>query len=172
MPLNAQAGSASANSYGTLSEAVLYFSTQHPIPEKWVLAQSFERENALLTAALDMDGRIDYVGDKATTTQSMEWPRIINDTYELIDDEFPFDDDEIPLKLKYAQFEWALYHLASTAATVAAGTVDTLKIGSSVEVKYAAGSAGATTDTTVDSYGVPIKAARHLRGMRIIPVLA
>lgn len=172
MPIIATPGGATSNSYGTLAEAILYFSTQHPIPEKWVLAQSFERENALLTAAQDMDGRIDYVGDKATTTQSMEWPRIINDTYEWISDEFPFANNEIPLKLKYAQFEWALYHLASVVSA-AAGTVDTLQIGSSVTMTRSVSSSTADlSETAVDSYGVPIKAARHLRGLRIIPILA
>ena len=78
----------------------------------------------------------------------------------------------IPREIKYATAETALALLAAGGEAVAAGSVDSLKIGNSVEVKYAASSAGGFVDTSVDYSGLPRQAAAKLSGLRLIPVLA
>lgn len=83
----------------------------------------------------------------------------------------------IPREIKYATAETALFLLAVGGEDVAAveGALDSLKIGNEVEVKYA--NTGATTafdptDLLTDSMGLPLQAARFLKGLRLIPVLA
>lgn len=78
----------------------------------------------------------------------------------------------IPFVIKQATAELALALLASGGEAVAAGTVSELQIGSSVKVKYAASSSGEVLDTSVDWSGLPIQAARFLKGLRLMPVLA
>jgi hypothetical protein len=78
----------------------------------------------------------------------------------------------IPLPIKQATFEVALSMLAAGGEAVAAGAVSSLKIGSSVEVKYAESSSGEAVDTSADDTGLPIQAARFLKGLRLIPALA
>ena len=81
----------------------------------------------------------------------------------------------IPAPIKQATFETALWLLQTggSGVAVAAGDVSSLKIGNSVEVKYAAtSSTGEINDTSVDDTGFPVSAARFLKGLRLIPVLA
>jgi hypothetical protein len=161
MLLIATPGDATANSYGTLEEAEDYFLT-HLQYETWNAI--VDPDAALIHATRILD-QLDYIGDVATETQSLKWPRIENDLYDVL-----FDDDEIPLRMKYAQFETAIFLVGTGAAAVAAGTVSELQIGSSVKVKYAGSSA--TIDLTVDNWGLPVSAARYLKGLRIVNLLA
>lgn len=155
-----------ANSYGTLAEAVSYFASR-PNSDKWHEAQSFDREQVLLKATVLLE-QLDYIGDAFTATQALKWPRWYEETEELIRS---YPTTIVPTPIKMAQFETALWLLETAGETVAAGTVDSMKIGSSVEIKYASGST-ATVDTSVDWQGMPITAARFLKGLREIPVLA
>lgn len=172
MPIVATPGDPTANSFGTLAEANIYFGKRRPIPTAWFdEIQSLNKENALLQGADDVNTRIGYIGDIATDTQSMKWPRIINDTYKWIADVFPFADNEVPVKVKEAQFEWALIHLVTTTA-VAAGTVDSMEIGDDVKIKYASGSSATAVDTSVDPWGVPMTVARKVMGIRSFGLMA
>jgi hypothetical protein len=82
----------------------------------------------------------------------------------------------IPAPIKQATFEVALWLLQTggSGISVSAGDVESLKIGNSVEVKYAAAATAATevNDTSTDDTGLPVQAARFLKGLRLIPVLA
>lgn len=78
----------------------------------------------------------------------------------------------IPIPIKNAQCELALALLAAGGEAAAAGTISSLKIGHSVEIGYASGSSGEFVDTSVDSSGLPIQAARFLKGLRLVNVLA
>lgn len=76
----------------------------------------------------------------------------------------------IPFPIKQATAELALALLAAGGEAVAAGTVSELQIGKSVKAKFATGEA--VVDTSVDSSGLPIQAARFLKGLRLYSVLA
>jgi hypothetical protein len=81
----------------------------------------------------------------------------------------------IPAPIKQATFEVALWLLQTggSGVSVSAGDVESLKIGNSVEVKYAAATtATEVNDTSTDDTGLPVQAARFLKGLRLIPVLA
>ena len=76
----------------------------------------------------------------------------------------------IPFPIKQATAELALALLAAGGEAVAAGTVSELQIGRSVTAKFATGTA--VVDTSVDFSGLPIQAARFLKGLRLYSVLA
>jgi hypothetical protein len=162
MPIDATVGGVASNSYGTEAEADTYF-TDHPSFDAWDAATD---QVAMLIYATRLLEDLDYIGDRATTTQALEWPRIENDLYEV-----PFAANVIPPKLKYAQFETALWVVQSGGVAVAAGTLTSLKIGKSIEAGYSAGSS-ASVDTTVGPSGLPTRAEKYLKGLRLIPVLA
>jgi len=165
MSIDATVGGVAANSYALRSEADTYFAN-HPSFDTWDAILDADQEALMIHATRLLD-QLDYVGDRATTTQALEWPRIDNDTYDIV-----WANNVIPPKLKYAEFEIALWLQASGGVAVAAGTVSELDIGSSVKVKYATGSSGAVVDTSVDPTGLPIQAARFLKGLRLYSVLA
>ena len=81
----------------------------------------------------------------------------------------------VPTPIKNAQFEIALWLIQTGGAgvAVAAGAVESMKIGNEIEAKFSSGSSGAAVvDTTVDPTGLPIQAARFLKGLRLYSVLA
>jgi hypothetical protein len=83
----------------------------------------------------------------------------------------------IPKAIKEATYEMSYWILATNGGSLVsgnAGDVDSLKIGNSVEVKYASGTTVTTTfdPTAVEFSGLPISVVRHLAGLRLIPVLA
>lgn len=132
--------------HGTLTEAEDYFSTMRLNATAW--DDSLYQEVALEQAALILEQQ-DYIAEPWSDAQVLKW--------------------------KYAQFEVALWLLQTggSGVAVSAGDVESLKIGNSVEVKYAAGSATTeVNDTSVDDTGLPVAAARFLKGLRLIPVLA
>jgi len=154
-----------SNSYATWAEMDAYMEN-HPDLGTW--EDSAMQEEALLWATIRLD-EYDFVGQPATETQSLKWPRIDDDIFEL-----KWTATEIPLRLKYAQFELALDRLrdAESGTSSSDQTVSSLKIGSSVEVKYDTGASGSSVDTSVDFSQLPIQAARFLKGLRIPAVLA
>lgn len=170
--IDATVGGADANSYATVGEFFAYSDGRLGID--WASLTGPDVDRALIQATIELDG-LDYIGDIATDTQALKWPRIENDLYTNTDREFPFDDDEIPQRLKYAEIEWALAILeedqSGVSASSASSPVSSLKIGSTVQVEYDT-SSGATVTATADPQAVPIRAARMLRGLRLHPVLA
>lgn len=163
MAIIATSGAANANSYGTLAEAEAYFAN-HPDLETW--DEATDQEEALIWAAMRLD-EYDFIGEPASDTQSLKWPRTSDDVFEI-----GWGDTEIPLRLKYAQFELALERLKDVASGTS-GTdsqpVSSLKIGNSVEVRY---NTSGTTNTSIDFSQLPIQVARHLRGLRVPALFA
>ena len=165
MAIDASIGGVAANSYGTRAEADAYF-VNHPSFDTWDAILDADQEALMIHATRLLD-QFDYIGDPATTTQALQWPRIDNDLFDIV-----WANNVIPPKLKYAEFEIALWLQQSGGVAVAAGTVSELDIGSSVKVKYSAGSSGGFVDTSVDPTGLPIQAARYLKGLRLYALLA
>ncbi len=66
-------GSASANSYVTLAEAVTFFESWLNA-DAWGAADDTSREKALVMAAKQLQ-RENWIGQRSTTTQALAWPR-------------------------------------------------------------------------------------------------
>jgi len=105
-------GDPDANSYISLEEATAYFAGRFTIGDGWNAYTNDQKTSRLLQAALVLD-RLQYLGEPATDTQAMQWPR--RSTYELghystLRDALghPIRVDEIPQSIKYAQAELAL----------------------------------------------------------------
>ena len=163
MPIEETPGADDANSYISLEDADTYF-LNTPHAGEW--NDVHDPEAALLHATVLLD-TLDWIGQRATDEQALEWPRI-NDDDDLY--EVDFADDEIPPKLKKAQCELALW-LSQEAATseAAAGAVSEMQIGSSVKVKYSSSGGSWSVDSNT---GLPVDALRYLKGLRIVNVLA
>lgn len=101
---------ANANSYLTLAEAEAYFDDRLNI-SAWQDTDADNRTRALLHAAQRLE-RENWLGDRATTTQRLAWPRI---GVAKVDAE-EYESDEIPQQIKDAQCELALHLLANGAA--------------------------------------------------------
>ena len=99
---------ANANSYLTLAEAETYFDDRLNI-SAWQDTDADNRTRALLHAAQRLE-RENWLGDRATTTQRLAWPRIGVAKVE------EYESDEIPQQIKDAQCELALHLLANGAA--------------------------------------------------------
>lgn len=99
-------GVADANSYVLVAEADLYFADRGV--GTWATLNTAQKQAALVKATDYLDQRYGsrYVGVKYSATQSLEWPRLDSN----------FDTDEIPPKLKYACFEYALRASAAELA--------------------------------------------------------
>lgn len=84
----------------------------------------------------------------------------------------------IPPPIQYAQLEIALWLAegggnSSAAAAAAASPISELQIGTSVKAKFdTSATAAATASTGVDYTGLPLQAARFLKGLRLHSVLA
>lgn len=179
MSFDATVGGANATSYISLDFANLFFENMLK-PNAWDSATPDEQKRALMTATQWLE-EYDYWGERATATQALEFPRFG------IDDENGepelllglYDETVIPTPLGHAQCELAFYLLglgaaaAGAALTTGSGPISSLKIGNSVEVRYAQQSAtGTTTAPTTDAGGLPIHVARHLRGLRQPVIIA
>jgi hypothetical protein len=96
----ATAGAANANSYLTLSEAQSY-ADRDVNNADWDSATNDQRTRALLTATRNLD-LVGFVGERATTTQALAWPRKNFRTTEKT-----YTDTEIPAEIKQATWELA-----------------------------------------------------------------
>lgn len=188
MALDATIGGVNSNSYPTLVYANSFFEN-FLLPNAWDSAVPDDQERALMTATQWLE-EYDYIVTPATATQALKWPgfSIFDADGDLVVDsgDAPalvlgiYDETEIPIPLLKATCELAYYLLSLGAAGGAAaiatgvGPVSSLKIGNSVEVKYAQQSSSATgvTVPTTDSSGLPIHIARLLRGLRLPVVIA
>lgn len=120
---------ANANSYLTLAEAEAYFDDRLNI-SAWQDTDADNRTRALLHAAQRLE-RENWLGDRATTTQRLAWPRIGVAKVDATAGVYPwvgsggysygisreeYESDEIPQQIKDAQCELALHFLANGAA--------------------------------------------------------
>lgn len=93
-------GANNANSYLTLAEAQDYADRDMDSVE-WYQATTDQRTRALLTATRNLD-LVGFVGERATPTQSLAWPRKNFKTPEKT-----YTDTEIPAEIKQATWELA-----------------------------------------------------------------
>jgi hypothetical protein len=177
MSIDATVAGVAANSYVTLAEAATYFTNRMNFAT-W--DNSTEQEEALLMACAKLE-TYDYVGiplnntlmeDGYVTTiiQALKWPRCHVDGTKIRN----YPTTIIPQQIKNAQCETALWLIQSggVGVAVAAGAVESLKIGDSIEAKYSTGSSGAAVvDTSVDQTNLSVLAAQHLKGLRLYAVI-
>lgn len=105
MSLDATVGSSTANSYVTLAEADAYFEDR-AYASAWC---SFtDQEQILITSSSMLDWYCEPKGVRASTTQSMAWPR----KEAIRRDGTLIEDDVIPPEVKIAVYELALSSLS------------------------------------------------------------
>jgi hypothetical protein len=187
MSLDATVGGANSNSYVTLAYANSFFENWL-LPNAWDSATPNDQSRALMTATSWLE-EFDYASRPATTTQALKFPAVsIFDTNgDLVADSDGtpalilgvYNETVIPVPLMKANCELAFYLLslgvaASSVLAASAGPVSELRIGKSVQVKYAQMAADSikVTGPAVDSTGLPIHVARLLRGLRLPVVIA
>lgn len=98
--ITATVGSASANSYLTIAAADTIAETMLGTLA-WTTATTDQKTRALITATRGLD-TLDWIGDRATTTQALDWPRT-DASCGGID----YPDDEIPEQIQYSTFDLA-----------------------------------------------------------------
>lgn len=110
MSLDATVGGANSNSYVTVAEAGIYFGDRS-FSSAW---EDFDDQpQALILASSMLDWYMKFKGTKATTTQSMQWPRqdvIRPDSTEVA-------TDIIPPEVKVAVYELTLSSLSADRTT-------------------------------------------------------
>ncbi len=134
--VNAEVGSPEANSYVTVAEADAYFGDAFG-KSLWATLDAAVKASLVITSSRTLDQYISWNGQKATTEQSMEWPRIY--TCEAV--------DVIPIKVKYATYELAYYMSENDGLSFSNQTVDSVKVGP-VAVDFTARS----TDAGIPSF--------------------
>lgn len=159
MAIIATPGAANANSYGTLIEAEAHLANN---PDLEIWDDATDQEESLIWATTQMDFAISWIGQKATGTQSLEWPRMDDD-----DGVFsvPVADTVIPEGLKKFQFEAALYRLKVQASGGSTDTlpISSLKVGNQIEAKY--DTAGFVSTSTATLLGFPVASFRFIKGL-------
>lgn len=144
----ADVGAANANSYVTVAEADTYFGDSFG-KDLWAPADTATKESLVITASRTLDLYIAWVGEQATDTQSMEWPRSGTS----------YEEDEIPSRVKYAVYELAYYMLENNGISFGGQTVDSVKVGP-IAVDFTARSTDAGIPSFIESMlgglGTPI----------------
>lgn len=110
--INTEVGSAEANSYISVEEADAYFEARFFSGEGWSGLTTDQKTSRLLQATLVLD-RLQFIGEPASLTQSLAWPRrsiheIGYFSHLLSALGKPIAPDEVPAAIKYAQTELAL----------------------------------------------------------------
>lgn len=120
--IDATVGGAASNSYVTLAEAEAYFLTRLNV-DSWTGTDDI-KNRAISQASLRIDFE-EFEGERYTTTQALKWPRT-----EMTIDNKTYPVDEIPVAIKNATYELALYMLGKdmTAANTN-DAYDSVKLG-------------------------------------------
>jgi len=103
--LTATIGSASANAYITTAKGDTY-ADERLNASAWTGAATDDKERALIMATRRLDQER-FSGEKATTGQALEWPRI----WAFDKDEEEYASNVIPEPVQQATFELALRYL-------------------------------------------------------------
>ena len=101
---------ASANSYGTLAEALTYFDARLGGGAFRGADSDDIRKQALIVGARDIDAEI-YRGNRSTSDQAMQWPRT-----GVWAGGVPIPSTVVPAFVKWAQFEQALWRLEQSGS--------------------------------------------------------
>lgn len=145
------AGLANAESYISVTDADAYFAA-HGSPAAWTAATTPVKESALRYAAQWLDRRYSWISAIYVVTQALSWPRWLS-----------YDSDGrtvavgVPQRIKDAQCEAALAHLAGTLAEVRdrGGAIQSVSAGS-VEVVWSPGASSGRTFPYIDSLVAPL----------------
>lgn len=171
--LDATVGGPLANSYITIAQANNYME-ERLYTEAWY-APAANREAALITATRLIEEQMLWLGERATTTQALDWPRS-GLTYA---NGVPIDPLSIPVQVQRATAYYALALLqdtSQTTTTVAAGTVKRQQIGDT-SVEFFDPGAARQQVTTSPWTTMPAEMRQMLRpfgsvlGLLNIPVL-
>ena len=106
--LDPTVGGANSNSYAPADEAVAYFEARLNVAP-WTAIES--DDDAVARALITATHRLEqekYVGAKATSAQALKWPR--RDAFDEDGEEIP--ENVIPVQVRHAMFEQALYMLS------------------------------------------------------------
>lgn len=98
--ITATVGSASANSYLTIAAADTIAESMLGTLA-WTTATTDQKTRALITATRGLD-TLTWIGDRASTTQALDWPRS-----DVSCDGVEYPDDEIPAQVAYSTFDLA-----------------------------------------------------------------
>ena len=109
----ATVGGTDSTSYVTISEADAYFEV-HPYATAWTGDQEIQLEYACTL----LDSLVVWKGNKATTTQALEFPRLTSTD----------DGTTIPKKIKQAQMELTL-HLINNSQLIASDDFKVIELG-------------------------------------------
>lgn len=112
--VTATVGSASANSYLTVAAAD-DFANVYLGTLSWSTATTDNKGRALIMATRYLD-ELKWLGDKASTTQALLWPRT-----DAACGDWSFTSSEIPQPIKQATFDLAEYLLGDSTALSGAG---------------------------------------------------
>ncbi len=109
MALTATLGATDQNSYVTRAEADEYFDDRMHSSAWDALADDTGKDKLLITSSQMLDWYVNWKGDKATTTQAMQWPR----SGAIRPDGTEIDDDVLPPEIKVAVYEQALVSISA-----------------------------------------------------------
>lgn len=171
--LIATPGAIDANSYQSVDELNLYFQFRLDTTAWDDALLTDGMQEAAAIQATNILEQFDYIGVISDSTQALKWPRMADEDGTLIRN-YPTSVIPQPIKSAHAEVTlWLLQTGGSGVSTTAAG-IKSIQMGKSVKVEYDTGSTTAATpvDTTIDATGIPIQAARFLKGLRLIAVLA
>ena len=108
MALISTLGATDANSYCTRAEGDAYF-TDRMHSSAWIALTNEVKDQLLITSSQMLDWHIKWKGTKATTAQSMQWPR--EDA--IRPDGTEIDDDVLPSEIKTAVYEQAFVNISA-----------------------------------------------------------
>ena len=100
LTVDATVGSDEANSYLSVAAADTIAETMITTLE-WDVSTTDDKGKALITATRYLD-QLEWIGSRATTTQTLDWPRS-----EATCGDKAYDDDEVPAEIQYATFDLA-----------------------------------------------------------------
>lgn len=124
MALDATVGGASADSYVTVAEADAYFASSAN-GGVWAPLAEDVKENRLKEATRILDLYYVWNGIKASETQALGWPR--KKAY--YPDGTLIPEDIIPVAVKYATFDLALFLYTNNGFTMEDNMLDMVKVG-------------------------------------------
>jgi len=125
MSLDTTPGGSTADSYGSVSEADLYFSIGYK-KTAWNLLSTPDKEALLKESTRLLDQFFEWEGSiKSDSVQSLRWPR----SYVYDIDGRLVSDSIIPNQVKWATFELAYYVDESDGFDIEENVIDSIKVG-------------------------------------------
>jgi hypothetical protein len=146
--LDATAGSPSANSYATRSEALAYLESRLYAVTDWLVQTDGDKDAALVWATRLLDNHLTWAGARTYVNQALDWPRqgiVDKGGFSVL----PYN--VVPQEIKNAAAELA-FQLTQSDPTAGgdAGNISRLKAGP-VEITYKADAVVASLEPVPDN---------------------